>query len=55
MIKRKTAGEWSLDGNGMKKLAEDLKPWLETLDLDKQPDKCVPFYEFKVWEASVNP
>lgn len=54
IAKRKSAGEWILDRHGMKKLAEDLKPWLDTLELDEQPDKCVPFYEFKAWEASVS-
>ena len=54
VIKREKAGEWTLDKQDKRKLAEDLKPWLETLELDKQPDKCVPFYEFKAWEASVN-
>lgn len=50
MVKLKKVGEWTLTLQDRSELASELKPWLDSLVLPDNADRCIPFYEFRLWQ-----
>lgn len=50
MVKLKKVGEWTLTLQDRSDLASELKPWLDSLVLPDNADRCIPFYEFRLWQ-----
>ncbi len=53
VIKRDKIEGWTLSRQDRLKLANELQPWLNTFEWGEQSDRCIPFHDFKVWQASL--
>jgi hypothetical protein len=50
VVRQTSVGSWSFTQADQRKLKKELKPWLEQLELPDEHGRCVPAYEFRLWQ-----